>query len=183
MRIEFDRRERERTTKREAELNESMSRFVLSYPFTFDEYLFIDSGEMMQLVCFMEISHFRAYEEIWKVLNLVSLHFSQQVFRTWWKSISSSSKVLKVHSEELRRYIKFELLARFVNELFTKNISQSESIEKCRSGSVGYVPLASQQAWTNSRSNVYRRTSKRTIKVDAQKWLDRDWTWMHETRF
>lgn len=64
MRIEFDRRERERTTKREAELNESMSRFVLSYPFTFDEYLFIDSGEMMQLVCFMEISYFRAYEEI-----------------------------------------------------------------------------------------------------------------------
>lgn len=29
----------------------------------------------MQLVCFMEISHFRAYEEIWKVLNLVSVWF------------------------------------------------------------------------------------------------------------
>lgn len=176
MRIEFDRRERERMTKREAELNESMSRFVLSYPFTFDEYLFIDSGEMMQLVCFMEISYFRAYEEIWKVLNLVSVWFvAFFATSTWWKSISSPSKVLKVHSEELQRYIKFEL--------FTKNISQSESIEKCRSGSVGYVPLASQQAWTNSRSNVYRRTSKRTIKIDAQKWLDRDWTWMHETRF
>lgn len=33
----------------------------------------------------------------------------------------------------------------FVNELF-KNINQSENKKKCRSGSVGYVLLASHQA-------------------------------------
>lgn len=43
----------------------------------------------------------------------------------------------------------------FVNELF-KNINQSENKKKCRSGSVGYVLLASHQAWTNSRSNVHQ---------------------------
>lgn len=53
-------------------------------------------------------------------------------------------------------------------ESFTKNVSQSENAEKCRSGSVGYVSLASQQqAWTNSLE-VYIETNSRIDWIEIE---------------
>lgn len=139
----------------------------------------------MKISYFMEVDTYgRTYEEMWKVLN-ISIFWLSVRTQPFWVSLHFSRHqiLMKINIESVKCTIwdwiiielKFELLTRFnwwflrfqpsfLRVIYEKRWPIGE--QKRRSGSVGFVLLAGQQAWTNnskvSKNNVYR---KKTVEL------------------